>query len=150
MQAPKFWELLLLLHYPVAYLTGALIHCRSVPAFVENSLLPWTAWLSNFTAGLFCACACCLLSLSRYFPSGPVRLTQKPVCSACFSAGTIFFSHNNSARTVFFSQFQLSFRPANGAMWEGTNSKLQHFRRKKKEYVSNGCNPRFTNFKIFW
>jgi len=33
-----------------------------------------------------------------------------------FSAGTVFFSHNNSAGTVFFSQFQPSFRPANGAL----------------------------------
>ena len=32
-----------------------------------------------------------------------------------FSAGTVFFSHNNSAETVFFSQFQPRFRPANGA-----------------------------------
>ena len=31
-----------------------------------------------------------------------------------FSAGTVFFSHNNSAGTMFFSQFQ--FRPANGAI----------------------------------
>ena len=31
-----------------------------------------------------------------------------------FSAGTVFFSHNNSARTVFFSQFQPRFIPANG------------------------------------
>jgi len=27
----------------------------------------------------------------------------------------VFLSHNNSAGTVFFSQFQPSFRPANGA-----------------------------------
>ncbi|XP_066397823.1 tyrosyl-DNA phosphodiesterase 1-like isoform X3 [Miscanthus floridulus] len=33
-----------------------------------------------------------------------------------FSVGTVFFSHNNSAGTVFFSQFQPSFRPANGAI----------------------------------
>ena len=32
-----------------------------------------------------------------------------------FSAGTIFFSHNNLARTVFFSQFQLSFIKPNDA-----------------------------------
>ena len=32
-----------------------------------------------------------------------------------FSARTVFLSHNNSAGTVFFSQFQPSFRPANGA-----------------------------------
>ena len=31
------------------------------------------------------------------------------------SAGIVFFSHNNSAGTVFFSQFQPKFRPANGA-----------------------------------
>ena len=28
----------------------------------------------------------------------------------------MFLSHNNSAETVFFSQFQPSFRPVNGAM----------------------------------
>ena len=32
-----------------------------------------------------------------------------------FLVGTVFFSHNNSAGTVFFSQFQPKFRPANGA-----------------------------------
>ena len=32
-----------------------------------------------------------------------------------FSAGTVFSSHDNSAGTVFFSQFQPSFRPPNGA-----------------------------------
>jgi len=31
-----------------------------------------------------------------------------------FLAETVFFSHNNSAGTVFFSQFQPSFVPANG------------------------------------
>ena len=33
-----------------------------------------------------------------------------------FSAGTVFFSHNNSAGTMFFIQFQPSFRPANEAI----------------------------------
>jgi len=33
-----------------------------------------------------------------------------------FSAGTVFFSHNNSTGTVLFSQFQPRFRPANGAI----------------------------------
>ena len=32
-----------------------------------------------------------------------------------FSAGTVFFSHNISARTVFFSHFQPSFSKLNGA-----------------------------------
>jgi len=41
---------------------------------------------------------------------GPVHLTSYLTCSACFSAGTVFFSHNNSARTVFFSQFQTNKR----------------------------------------
>ena len=33
-----------------------------------------------------------------------------------FSAGTVFFSYNNSARTVFFSQFQSKFSKPNGAI----------------------------------
>ena len=33
-----------------------------------------------------------------------------------FSAGIIFFSHNNLARTVFFNQFQPRFSKPNGAM----------------------------------
>ena len=40
-----------------------------------------------------------------------------------FSAGTVFFSHNNSAGTVFFSQFQPKFRPANGAIKNARNQK---------------------------
>ena len=45
--------------------------------------------------------------------------------SACFfSAGRVFFSHNNSARTVFFSQFQPKFCQPYGAtmttqLWYG-------------------------------
>jgi len=33
-----------------------------------------------------------------------------------FSARTVFFIHNNLARTVFFNQFQPRFRPANEAI----------------------------------
>ena len=44
---------------------------------------------------------------SAYPETGFIRLV--------FSAGTVFFSHNNLTRIVFFSQFQSSFVPANGA-----------------------------------
>jgi len=46
---------------------------------------------------------------------GPVRITLYSTCSAFFSAGKVFFSHNNSARTVFFSQFQPKFCQPNRA-----------------------------------
>ena len=36
---------------------------------------------------------------------GPVRLPHIRLVRFLFSAGTVFFSHNNSDRTVFFSQF---------------------------------------------
>ena len=58
-----------------------------------------TFWSSFFT------------NLWALFGLPHIRLVQ-----LLFSAGTVFFSHNNSAGTVFFSQFQSSFRPANGAM----------------------------------
>jgi len=56
--------------------------------------------------------------------TGLVRLTLYPACSASFSVETVFFSHNNSARTVFFSQFQPKFSEPNGASYEacGSNS----------------------------
>ena len=45
----------------------------------------------------------------------PFSLPHIRLVRLVFSAGTVFFSHNNSAGTVFFSQFQPKFRPANGA-----------------------------------
>ena len=44
---------------------------------------------------------------SAYLITGTVQLV--------FSVRIVFFSHNNLAGTVFFSQFQPKFRPANGA-----------------------------------
>jgi len=80
----------------------------------------------------FCSFVCRELVWDRIFPGssillfalvlycmdflGPnlVRLTRNRLVRLVFSAGTVFFSHNNSARTVFFSQFQPSFSKSNG------------------------------------
>ena len=45
----------------------------------------------------------------------PFGLPHIQLVRLLFSAGTVFFSHNNSARTVFFSQFQPKFCQPNGA-----------------------------------
>ena len=45
----------------------------------------------------------------------PFGLPYIQLIRLLFLAGTVFFSHNNSAGTVFFNHFQPSFRPANGA-----------------------------------
>jgi len=48
-------------------------------------------------------------SLPAPFSLPPIRLVR-----LFFSVGTVFFSHNNSAGTVFFSQFQSKFCQPNG------------------------------------
>ena len=46
--------------------------------------------------------------------SAPFGLPHIWLVQLIFSAGRVFFSHNNSARTVFFSQFQPRFSEPNG------------------------------------
>ena len=43
---------------------------------------------------------------------GPFGLPKNRLIRLVFSAGTVFFSHNNSAGTVFLSQFQQAERDA--------------------------------------
>ena len=54
---------------------------------------------------------------------GPVSLTLYSTCLP-FLAETVFFSHNNSARTVFFNQFQSKFCQPNGAYEKTTTTNI--------------------------
>ena len=54
--------------------------------------------------------------------SAPFGLPHIWLVQLIFSAGRVFFSHNNSARTVFFSQFQPNFSKPNGAKDVVTNN----------------------------
>ena len=63
-------------------------------------------------------------SATRYVHNAYMALFGLPhirFVGLVFSAGTVFFSHNNSVRTIFFSEFQPSFRSVNGAtkFWFG-------------------------------
>ena len=46
----------------------------------------------------------------------PFGLPHIQLVQLLFSVGTLFFSHNNSAGTIFFSQFQPNFSKPNGAI----------------------------------
>ena len=77
----------------------------------------------------------------RVFSSTPKALFNLPyIIRLLFSVGTVFFSHNNSAGTVFFSQFQPKFRPTNGAQM-ATRIVFSH------TYFFGGPNGHATNYR---
>ena len=77
--------------------------------------------------------AFCLCGLARIYKRN--RLV--------FSTGTVFFSHNNPARTVFFSQFQPSFSKPNGAyglvVFSCIDHKKNEMNKKNKRKVAVGA-----------
>ena len=51
----------------------------------------------------------------KHINSAPFGWPRSRLVRLVFSAGTVFFSHSNSVRTIFFNQFQPSFSKSNGA-----------------------------------
>ena len=101
------------LDVPLNVLTFLSFHSSHVLAFLSFHNSHPTRKLNNQPNTSLTGCGS-LWQLSRW-RGWPFGLPHIRFIRLIFSAGTMFFSHNNSARTVFFSQFQPKFRPANGA-----------------------------------
>ena len=73
--------------------------------------------LSNCRRNIFWNRKIKSIEVLEVFKLAPFGLPYIRLVRLVFSARTVFFSHNNSARTVFFNQFQPSFSEPNGATW---------------------------------